>query len=282
MASSDELRELVRKLREVAAMVALSPEIEEVPAGLRNAVMHQALAATNDATTTHYQWLSWLPWAVAASLALGSILLLQWTHSSKVAKELNGRIATLTAERDRATAMAAESREQMQAVLSQVAKLTGEREALTRKITQLEERNDASRVETAKLTADRNALQARVSALERNANVLVATLTSKLSGAPQALATIVWDGAKQQGLLQTADVPPTAADQDYQLWIADPKYKDPVDGGIFSVGKSGKAEVIFRPKLRITSASAFLVSLERKGGVSKAEGPIVLAGKLIE
>ncbi len=280
MGSSAELRELVHDLRETVATVALSPEIQVPPATLRAAVMQQATSAATKATPAPHLRLNWVPWAVAASLAVASILLLLGrAQLSRAVSDLSGRIAALTAERDGAVAIAAQDRQRAEAAQSQIAKLTEERDTLTKKIAQLEEQSDASRVEAAKLTADRDVLRERVTALERNASVLVATLTSKIRAAPQALATIVWDGAKQQGVLRTADVPPTATDQDYQLWIADPRYKDPVDGGIFSVGKSGRTEIVFRPKLRITSATAFLVSLERKGGVAKVEGPIVFAGK---
>jgi anti-sigma-K factor RskA len=45
------------------------------------------------------------------------------------------------------------------------------------------------------------------------------------------------------------------------------------------VGKDGVAEIVFHPKARITSAKAFAISLERKGGVPNVAGPIVLASK---
>ncbi len=286
MQSSAELRELVRELRDAAATVALSSEMKTLPAALKETVMRRVGSGIEPVTppltaSVVREQPTWIPWAIAAGLAAASIILfLGRAQMSKALNDLSGRVAALTTERDRALATAAESRRQSEVVQAQVIKLTEERETLTKKITQLEERSDASRVEAAKLTADRSALQDRISALERNANVVVATLNSKLGNAPQALATIIWDGAKQQGVLRTADVPETTTEQDYQLWIADAKYKAPVDAGVFSVGKSGRTEMVFRPRLPITAATQFLVSLERKGGVSSPAGPIVLAGKL--
>jgi anti-sigma-K factor RskA len=139
----------------------------------------------------------------------------------------------------------------------------------------------AARDETAKKLAQAEERAEREANETRDAltQMQVATLTSKLSNAPEATAAIVWDPELQRGVLNTANVPPNAADRDYQLWIVDPRYRQPVDAGVFSVEKTGSTRYVFKPKSPITSASAFAISLERKGGVPKAEGPIVLAGK---
>ena len=52
-----------------------------------------------------------------------------------------------------------------------------------------------------------------------------------------------------------------------------------MDAGTFHVAKAGTADIPFKPKTRVATANAFAVSLERKGGVPKAEGPMVLLGK---
>jgi len=74
-------------------------------------------------------------------------------------------------------------------------------------------------------------------------------------------------------------LPRNAADRDYQLWLVDPRYKNPVDGGVFHVANDGMLSVAFHPNTPVREAQAFAISLERKGGVTKAEGPIVLLGK---
>lgn len=276
-----ELREFVRELRETSAAIALSSAMNAPPANLRAAVLKEIEMRVATTSPAAYYRGRWIPWAIAACLALACLLLLVGrAQLSNAVSDASGRVARLRAERDRAVTEATESRQLAEVVQAQVMKLTQEHDALTKKISQLEERNATSQAQAAKLTADRTALQDRVAALEHNANAVIATLTSKLSDAPQAAATIVWDSAKQQGILRTADVPATTTEEDYQLWIADAKYNAPVNAGIFKVDKSGRTEMIFRPRLRITAATAFLVSLERKGGVSSPQGPIVLAGKL--
>ncbi len=112
------------------------------------------------------------------------------------------------------------------------------------------------------------------------ANFKITTLASMLKNSPQALAVAVWNPATQQGVLQVDKLPALAADKDYQLWVVDPQYPAPVDGGVFTVdAKTGAAHVAFTAKQPVRAINAFAVTLERKGGVPKAEGPFVLLGK---
>lgn len=130
----------------------------------------------------------------------------------------------------------------------------------------------ADRLQTRKELAQ---LQTRDAA----AQMKIAMLSSQLASAPNASAVVVWDAEKQEGVLKVANVPQTAADRDYQLWIVDPQYGQPVDAGVFNVKDDGATEIRFKPKEKVASADAFAVSLEKKGGVPKAEGEMVLAGK---
>jgi anti-sigma-K factor RskA len=132
------------------------------------------------------------------------------------------------------------------------------------------------------LVAENSGLRKRVTRLEERdilARLQIASLTSKLANAPNANAVVVWDERKQRGILKITQLPPNADDHDYQLWLVDPRYKNPVDGGVFHVAKDGTRSIGFHPATPVREAKAFAISLERKGGVSKAEGPIVLLGK---
>jgi anti-sigma-K factor RskA len=105
----------------------------------------------------------------------------------------------------------------------------------------------------------------------------LAALTSLLGNSPEALAIAVWDPTAQKGLLKVSHLPALAADKDYQLWVIDPQYPNPVDGGVFHVDAgTGDARIPFSPGQRIGSAQKFAVSVERKGGVPVHQGPIVL------
>jgi anti-sigma-K factor RskA len=112
------------------------------------------------------------------------------------------------------------------------------------------------------------------------ANLKITALASMLKALPQAQAIAVWDPKKQEGILDVQKLPALAANEDYQIWVVDPQYPIPVDGGVFSVEPtSGVSRVKFTAKQPVNVINAFAVTRERKGGVPKAEGPFVLLGK---
>ncbi len=111
------------------------------------------------------------------------------------------------------------------------------------------------------------------------ADYKIATLASLLGNSPQAVAVAVWNPSSQEGVLTVQKLPALAADKDYQLWVVDPQYSIPVDGGVFKVDPTtGEGRLIFHPNRPVQTVAKFAVSLERKGGVPKAEGPMVLIG----
>ncbi len=122
-------------------------------------------------------------------------------------------------------------------------------------------------------------LTRRLAAQGTLADYKIATLASLLGNSPQALAVAVWNPLNQEGVLTVQKLPALADDKDYQLWVVDPQYPIPVDGGVFRVDPAtGEARLSFRPNLPVKTVAKFAVSLERKGGVPKAEGPMVLIG----
>jgi anti-sigma-K factor RskA len=110
------------------------------------------------------------------------------------------------------------------------------------------------------------------------AEVRVATLTSMIKDAPNSVASVAWDGEKQRGILKVSNMPALSDDQDYQLWVVDPDYEHPVNGGVFQVEK-GTARAEFAPDQHVTQATKFAISIEKKGGVPVAKGPIVMLGQ---
>jgi cell division protein FtsB len=225
----------------------------------------------------------WIPWAIAAAITLFcGFLLSERTSSGQKFAEANEQVRALNGERDRAVQLAAERERQASAAQAELAKLRAEREDLIRQIASLEEKQKTMRVENTTLAERRDDLEKKIAQLEKSdspSQIRVATLTSKFAAASKPAATIVWDTAKQQGILNAANLPATGRNEDYQVWIIDPQYKQPVSAGVFSSGSDGAIEFTFHPNQRITVAKAFAVSLERKGGVAKAEGPMVLVSK---
>jgi anti-sigma-K factor RskA len=123
-------------------------------------------------------------------------------------------------------------------------------------------------------------LGARLKRSEDLARLKVSALASLAGNTAEAQAIAVWDPDQQAGLLSFEKLPAIAEHQDYQIWVIDPAYQNPVNGGVFHVAHDGAVSLAFRPDQPVRKATAFAISLEKKGGVPKAEGPIVLLGKL--
>ncbi len=139
---------------------------------------------------------------------------------------------------------------------------------------------EAERLLAQRHILDQRTAESRVAQLQQQADLAqlkITSLASLLGNSPEAQAIAVWSPAAQQGVLTVEKLPALAADRDYQLWVVDPQYPIPVDGGVFTVDPStGSARLEFRPKQPVAQVAKFAISLERKGGVPKAEGPMVL------
>ena len=107
----------------------------------------------------------------------------------------------------------------------------------------------------------------------------IATLSSKLEGYTESAGTVAWDATNQRGVLTLEKLPPAGPAQDYQLWVIDPQYKQPVSGGIVRVDEKGNARLTFTIDVPIKTADKFAVSREPRGGSEAPEGPIVILGQ---
>jgi anti-sigma-K factor RskA len=110
------------------------------------------------------------------------------------------------------------------------------------------------------------------------AKMKIATLTAQVDAYSKASAVIIWDAEKQRGVVKFVNVPRPESGKDYQLWVIDPKYPQPVNGGLVPVDAEGFARVSFTPDQPVSKVDKFAISVEPAGGVPKATGPIVLLG----
>lgn len=143
--------------------------------------------------------------------------------------------------------------------------------ALTAQIDNLEE----VKKELAAKTSDLEAMKRALAERGNLSDLRIATLGSKLTGAPQATGVIVWDEETKSGLVKFANLPPAPAGKDYQLWVIDPKNPQPVSAGIVTTVKDSKGET-FHAIRPVGDARTFAVSIEPKGGVAEVSGPIAL------
>ena len=92
-------------------------------------------------------------------------------------------------------------------------------------------------------------------------------LNSMLADSPKAVAVSLWDNQQQRGVFVVQNLKPLPADEDYQLWVMDPKYPTPVSAGVFQVDAQGNMRVQFKADKLIESANKFAVTEEPKGGL---------------
>lgn len=141
----------------------------------------------------------------------------------------------------------------------------------------LQQRIEAERILSARRISDLLAERPEPGSL---AQLQVVPLVFPSGSAQPDLAIVVWDPARQEGELAVAKLPPLAPDKDYQLWISDPQYPRPVSAGIFAIGAvASETRIRFKPDQPVATAARFTISVERKGGVPHAEGPIVLSSQ---
>ncbi|MDQ5977394.1 MAG: hypothetical protein QG602_366 [Verrucomicrobiota bacterium] len=249
ISNSRELQGLVDSLTGCSAALALAAPPMPVPAGLKASILAacapQPVDTAPAAEILTVSFRRYVPWAAAAVLALSSA----WFASQ--ALSLRSENASLRTEHRLAIIAYESARNQL-----------AERSLLAEQMV-----TDFGR---------------RLQRSEDLARLKVSALASLAGNTAQARAIAVWDPDQQAGLLTFEKLPAIADEQDYQIWVIDPAYQNPVNGGVFHVARDGSVSLAFRPDQPVTRATAFAISLEKKGGVPKAEGPIVLLGKLPE
>ena len=238
LARNAGLRALVLELRETAGTLALAAPVGPLPPGLKSRLLAR-LAEKPRTNDRRIAPLAWIPWAIAACLAFTAAWLAQI--------DFRQRSESIALHEETELA-----RIEMQSVKNQL---------------------EAGQILAGQRLAD---LQEQLKAADPG-RLQIAKLASLPGNPSPARAIAVWDQARQEGVLTVEKLPAIAADQDYQLWVIDPKYPSPVSGGVFTINpQTGEGLTTFRPGRPIATAAKFAVSRERKGGRPTPEGPIVL------
>jgi anti-sigma-K factor RskA len=244
LVGDSDLQRQVNELREAGMRLGLTAAAPPPPAHLRARVL--ASAGSPPARVVAFPTATWWGWSIAAVLALSTLVFSSLFLQTK---------SVLALEREQ----------------TDLLRLTQQQLAQNLEAEQL--------LSAAQIAALQNA-EARVAQLALEADVAqlkITSLASLLGDSPEAQAIAVWHPAQQRGVLTVDKMPALAEDRDYQLWVIDPAYETPVDGGVFRVDPAtGRARVDFTPDRPVAEVTTFAVSLERKGGVPVAEGPMVL------
>ena len=258
LARHSELRQFVGELQDAAAHCALlAPSAALRARILASSAGHREVPSPGARPPViPFRRLAWVGWSVAAGFAVFATYLAfdgQQRALESLAVQRTAELSRLNAQ-DLANQLEAErilSRQQLDLLrLAQTEAATA-----SNRITELERAGDL-------------------------AALRIDSLGSLLGETPEARAVAVWNPATQEGMLSVSRLPALAADQDYQLWVLDPQDPFPVNGGIFRVDPAtGAAHFRFKAGQPVRTVAKFGVSRERRGGVPKAEGPLVLLSR---
>ena len=285
------LRQLTEDLSEAAAALALTVPQAAPPAFMRDWVTDRVQKISQDGrSSVPAEKKAPAPkravafgWAAAAALAIMSVVSKvqmdrdqQAMQASQAALEKNA--AGLRAQ----NSTLKESLATSQNTIAQVTKAAG---VLQQSLADKEKAGAALAKELAAATKANKALEAEMAVIVKSSEldrVTIASLESTVAEYKKGVAVVVWDGAKQEGILKLEKMPPVQANKDYQLWVVDPSKKAPVNAGVIRVNDKGFAQVQFKPSTDIQQAGKFALSVEKKvdtaGGVPENAGPIVLLG----
>ena len=257
-----ELRHLVDQLRAASANVALLAPPADPSPFLRGRLM-ASVAARSTTAPDHvvpFRLPLWTGWAAAACFLVATGFF--------AISNFNARKQLLIAgESERLARIEAKNLGN----LLEAERLISRRQIDSLKLAQ----SDASSLRIA--LADASTQIAGLRQQNALADLKIDSLASLATDSPDSRAIAVWNPRTQQGVLAVTRLPALADGKDYQLWIVDPQYPVPVDGGVFQVDPAtGQARVTFKPGKPVATAAKFAVSLERKGGSPKAEGAMML------
>jgi anti-sigma-K factor RskA len=295
LARDPALRHLKDELRMAAADLARLAPPAEPPPELKARILSSVAArsAAQAAPRAHrarvLPFPSLIPWAIAAGLAVGVLWTARVTltlHSENALMRNQQQLAELDLRALRTSTEAERlvrqrQLEDAQRALADASRLVSESR---QQLAQLRRDVDAAQqrfADASRQAADAGRqialLSDRLKQESDLAQYKIATLASMLGNSPQALAVVVWNPMEQEGMLKLAKLAMPASDKDYQLWVIDPQYKDPVSAGLVSMDSAtGEAHVMFKTVKPIKTVSKFAISLEQKGGMPEPQGPIVM------
>ena len=279
LAADADLADLVRELRDAGATLAYAAPSAVPPAALRARVLASVgTVKSANQPAKIISFFSVFPWAVAAALTLSAA----WLGQLYLAAQAEARLLRDTTTLAEISRKSTQQQLEAERILTRRRLLDSEQQAAdTLRLL------SAARTQLAQRDTDVATLNERVAAISTRlqretdlAHLKITALASLLKNSPQALAVAVWHPDRQEGLLQVEKLPALATDQDYQLWVVDPQYPIPVDGGVFTVDpRTGDGRIQFKSKLPIKNIAAYAITQEVKGGVAKSAGPFLLLGK---
>ncbi|MDI1313403.1 anti-sigma factor [Prosthecobacter sp.] len=274
VARDKELRMLAMELEQTTAELAYLIEPVEPPANMKKRIRAKMRATgVKGVGVSRGVVIGGIGWALAASFAVTSIwlwreqagLTQQLAAASRAIAPVNSVIPVVDDGKTRT--LEEELKKRRDEFEAQKLALATEIESLHKSETEVKTQN-------AKLTAEVAALKQQ----EKESKLQVATLQSKVWEYRRSEMLVVWDEKRSQGVVMLDKMPKVESDKDYQLWVVDPNKPNPVSAGVVTVDDKGFVKASFKPVDAVTGEAKFALSVEKKGGVPKSEGQLLMVG----
>lgn len=215
-------------------------------------------------------------WALAASFAVASIWL--WNERAGMTEQLAAASRAIAPPANPVAPVVDDGKAKARTLEEELKKRRDEYEAqknaLQVEINTLRKRETDASAQIAKLTADLEALKKQ----EQESQLQIATLQSKVWEYRRSEMLVVWDQKRSQGVVMLDKMPRVESDKDYQLWVVDPNKPAPISAGVVTVDSKGSVKTVFKPVEAVTGEAKFALSVEKKGGVPKSEGQLLMVG----
>ena len=274
IARDKELRSLTVELEQVTAELGYLIKPVEPPSNMKKRIRAKMRAkGVKGAGISRGVVIGGTGWALAAGLAVASVWL--WQERAGLTQQLAAASRAMAPVSPSAPVVDdGKTRTLEEELKKRRDEFEAQKRSLAAEIESLRKQETDAKAQTAKLTAEVAALKQQ----EQQSQLQIATLQSKVWEYRKSEMLVVWDQKRNQGVVVLDKMPKVQSDQDYQLWVVDPNKPDPVSAGVVTVDSKGAVKTTFKPVEAVTGEAKFALSIEKKGGVPKSEGQLLMVG----
>lgn len=275
VARDKEVRSLTLELEQVTAELAYLVKPVEPPANMKKRIRAKMRAkGVKGAGVSRGVIIGGTGWALAASFALVSVWL--WQQRASMTQQLAAASRAIAPVHNPATPVVddGKTRTLEEELKKRRDEFEAQKLALAKEIETLNKRETEAKAQNARLTAEVAALKEQ----EQQSQLQIATLQSKVWEYRRSEMLVVWDQKRSQGVVMLDKMPKVDPDKDYQLWVVDPSKPNPVSAGVVTVDAKGSVKATFKPVEAVSGEAKFALSIEKKGGVPKSEGQLLMVG----
>ncbi len=275
IARDKEVRSLTLELEQVTAELAYLIQPVEPPANMKKRIRAKMRArGVKGGGVSRGVIIGGTGWALAAAFAVASVWL--WQERAGMTMQLAAASRAIAPVHNPAAPVVddGKTRTLEEELKKRRDEFEAQKQALVKEIESLHKQETDAKAQSAKLTAEVAALKQQ----EQQSQLQIATLQSKVWEYRRSEMLVVWDQKRSQGVVVLDKMPKVQSDQDYQLWVVDPNKPDPVSAGVVTVDSKGSVKASFKPVEAVSGEAKFALSIEKKGGVPKSEGQLLMVG----